>query len=143
MRLREMAGKLVPPKLDPVDERVTSANAGGGRPDLRTTSRRPKPAVDSLIAHGFVTEAVLPERIEPDDVLEGITIEVPHRLKRALHSEVAARRDDPTRRSVASMKSVILEALAAYGFGDLIRPADIEVQAGIFMKRQSAQMKRR
>jgi hypothetical protein len=41
------------------------------------------------------------------------------------------------------MKSVILEALAAYGFGDLIHPADIEVQAGIFMKRQSAQMRRR
>jgi hypothetical protein len=41
------------------------------------------------------------------------------------------------------MKSVILEALAAYGFGDLIRPGDIEVQAGIFMKRQSAQMRRR
>jgi hypothetical protein len=41
------------------------------------------------------------------------------------------------------MKSVILEALAAYGFGDLIRQSDIEVQAGIFMKRQSAQMRRR
>jgi hypothetical protein len=99
--------------------------------------------VDSLISQGFVTEAVLPERIEPDDLLEGITIEVPRRLKRALHGEVAARRDDPTRRSAASMKSVILEALSAYGFADLIRPSDIEVQAGIFMKRQSAQMRRR
>ena len=57
--------------------------------------------------------------------------------------EVAARRDDPARHSVASMKSLILEALAAYGFADLIRPADIEVQSGIFMKRQSAQMRRR
>jgi hypothetical protein len=137
-----MAAKLVPPKLDPVGEPVPSA-ATAERPDLRTTARRPKPVVDSLIAQGFVTEAVLPERIEPDDILESITIEVPRRLKRALHSEVAARRDDPARRSVASMKSVILEALAAYGFGDLIRPGDIEVQAGIFMKRQSAQMRRR
>jgi hypothetical protein len=138
-----MVGKLVPPKLDPVDEPPPAATAAAGRPDLRTTARRPKPEVDSLIGRGFVTDAVLPERIEPDDVLEGITIEVPRRVKRALHSEVAARRDDPTRRSVASMKSVILEALAAYGFADLIRPGDIEVQAGIFMKRQSAQMKRR
>jgi hypothetical protein len=138
-----MVGKLVPPKLDPVDDPAPSANTAIGKPDLRTTARRPKPVVDSLISQGFVTEATLPERIEPDDVLEGITIEVPRRLKRALHSEVAARRDDPTRRSVASMKSVILEALAAYGFADLIRPADIEVQAGIFMKRQSAQMRRR
>jgi hypothetical protein len=138
-----MVGKLVPPKLDPVEVPVSSAIAEEGRPDLRTVAKRPKPMVDALIAQGFVTEAISPERIEPDDVLEGITIEVPRRLKRALHSEVAARRDDPTRRSVASMKSVILEALAAYGFADLIRPADIEVQAGIFMKRQSAQMKRR
>jgi hypothetical protein len=96
-----------------------------------------------VIAQGFVTEAPLPERMNPDDMLEGITIEVPRRLKRALYGEVAARRDDPGKRSVASMKSVILEALAAYGYGELIRQSDIEVQAGIFMKRQSAQMKRR
>ena len=138
-----MVGKLVPPKLDPLDDPAPSANTAIGKPDLRTTARRPRPEVDSLISQGFVTEATLPERIEPDDLLEGITIEVPRRLKRALHSEVAARRDDPTRRSVASMKSVILEALAAYGFAELIRPAEIEVQAGIFMKRQSAQMRRR
>lgn len=99
--------------------------------------------VESLIVQGFVTEAPLPERIESDDMLEGITIEVPRRLKRALHNEVAARRDDPGKRAVASMKSVILEALAAYGFEDMIRRSDIEVQAGIFMKRQSAQMRRR
>lgn len=96
-----------------------------------------------MLAQGFVTEVPLPGRVEPDDVLEGITIEVPRRLKRALHSEVAARRDDPGKRGVASMKSVILEALAAYGFEDKIRQSDIEVQAGIFMKRQSAQMRRR
>ena len=138
-----MVGKLVPPTLDPIDDPAPLANTAIGKPDLRTTARRPRPVVDALISQGFVTEATLPERIEPDDLLEGITIEVPRRLKRALHSEVAARRDDPTRRSVASMKSVILEALAAYGFSDLIRPADIEVQAGIFMKRQSAQMRRR
>jgi hypothetical protein len=41
------------------------------------------------------------------------------------------------------MKSVILEALAAYGLQEQIRQSDIEVQAGIFMKRQSAQMRRR
>jgi hypothetical protein len=138
-----MAGKLVPPKLDPIDEAVPPAAALTERPDLRTTPRRSKPLVGSLIAEGFVTEAAPPERIEPDDMLEGITIEVPRRVKRALHSEVAARRNDPGKRSVASLKSVILEALAAYGFSDLIRRSDIEVQAGIFMKRQSAQMKRR
>jgi hypothetical protein len=138
-----MVGKLVPPKLEPVDEPGPPAAAPAAKPDLRTTARRPKPLVESLIGQGFVTEAPLPERIEPDDMLEGITIEVPRRLKRALHSEVAARRNDPERRSIASLKSVILEALAAYGFGDLIRPSDVEVQAGIFMKRQSAQMRRR
>jgi hypothetical protein len=138
-----MAGKLVPPKLDPLEASAPPNSASTQRPDLRTAATRPKPVVDSLISQGFVTEAILPERNEPDDVLEGVTIEVPRRLKRALHSEVAARRDDPARRSVASMKSVILEALAAYGFADVIRPGDIEVQAGIFMKRQSAQMRRR
>lgn len=138
-----MAGKLVPPKLEPIDEPGLPDRTLAERPDLRATARRPKPVIESLIAQGFVTEAVLPERIEADDLLEGITIEVPRRLKRALQSEVAARRDDPAKRSVASMKSVILEALAAYGFGGHIRPSDIEVQAGIFMKRQSAQMRRR
>ena len=114
-----MAGKLVPPKLEPIQELTPSTNPLEDRPDLRTIARRSKPVVESVIAQGFVTEAPLPERIEPDDMLEGITIEVPRRLKRALHSEVAARRDDPGKRSVASMKSVILEALAAYGYGEL------------------------
>jgi hypothetical protein len=41
------------------------------------------------------------------------------------------------------MKSVILEALAANGFGEFIAKTDIEVQAGIFMKRQAAQLRRR
>ena len=138
-----MVSKLVPPKLEPVNDQAPLAEAPAERPDLRPATRRPKPMVESLIAQGFVTEAAVPERIEPDDLLEGITIEVPRRLKRALQSEVAARRDDPRKRAVASMKSVILEALAAYGFGELIRQSDIEVQAGIFMKRQSAQMRRR
>jgi hypothetical protein len=138
-----MVSKLVAPKLEPVNDPTPSVDAPADRPELRTTTRRPKPMVESLIAQGFVTEAAVPERIEADDMLEGITIEVPRRLKRALHNEVAARRDDPRKRGVASMKSVILEALAAYGFGDLIRQSDIEVQAGIFMKRQSAQMRRR
>jgi hypothetical protein len=138
-----MVGKLVPPTLDPIDDSKAGEKAIEEKPDLRMSVRRSKPVVESLIVQGFVTEAALPERIESDDQLEGITIEVPRRLKRALYSEVAARRDDPSKRSVASMKSVILEALAAYGFGDLIRRSDIEVQAGIFMKRQSAQMRRR
>jgi hypothetical protein len=72
-----------------------------------------------------------------------LTIEVPRRLKRALQAEVAARKDDPDRRTVASMKSVILEALAANGYADLIDRSDIEVQAGIFMKRQAAQLRRK
>ena len=138
-----MVGKLVPPTLDPIERLKATEKVIEERPDLRMSVRRSKPVVESLIVQGFVTEAALPERIEPDDQLEGITIEVPRRLKRALYSEVAARRDDPGKRSVASMKSVILEALAAYGFGNLICQSDIEVQAGIFMKRQSAQMRRR
>lgn len=135
-----MAGKLVPPDLAPIDE---VANTLPAKPDLRTGVKRPEPRVEALIAPGFVTEAALPEPIGPDDVIEGITFEVPRRLKRALLNEVAARRDDPAKRSVASMKSVILEALAAHGYGDLIRQSDIEVQAGIFMKRQAARMRRR
>jgi hypothetical protein len=39
------------------------------------------------------------------------------------------------------MKSVILEALTAYGFSAFISKSDIEVQAGIFMKRQAAQLR--
>jgi len=135
--------KLTPPKLDPLDNSTQLSSALTARPELRSTVRRLKPEIDSLITPGFVTEAPVPAQTDPDDIPESITIEVPRRLKRALHNEVATRRDDPQRRPVASMKSVILEALAAYGFGELIRQSDIEVQAGIFMKRQSAKMKRR
>ena len=138
-----MVGKLVPPNLEPVEEQGRAAVTPSPRPDLRTTPRRVEPRVEALITPGFVTEAQPPERVGPDDVLEGITFEVPRRVKRALLNEVAARRSDPERRSVASMKSVILEALAAHGFGDVIRQFDIDVQAGIFMKRQSAQMRQR
>ena len=96
--------------------------------------------MDTLVRPGFVTEAVQPPGpVEPTEVL---TIEVPRRLKRALLAEVAGRKDDPKRRTVASMKSVILEALAAYGFSKFISNGDIEVQAGIFMKRQAAQLRR-
>ncbi|HJU16766.1 MAG TPA: hypothetical protein VJ770_09880 [Stellaceae bacterium] len=138
-----MMSKLVPPKFNPLDGPSHPPSAPTEKPELRSSARRLRPEIELLIAPGFVTEAPLPERTDPDDIPESITIEVPRRLKRALHSEVAARRGDPQRRGVASMKSVILEALAAHGFGELIRQSDIEVQAGIFMKRQSAQMKRR
>ena len=37
----------------------------------------------------------------------------------------------------------ILEALTAYGFSQFINRSDIEVQAGIFMKRQAAQLRKR
>jgi len=110
---------------------------------VNTPARRTEAAIDSVLTPGFVEEAKIPQRVHPDDTMEGLTIEVPRRLKRALQGEVAGRRDDPARRSVASMKSVILEALAAHGFGEVIRQADIEVQAGIFMKRQSAQLRRK
>jgi hypothetical protein len=138
-----MPGKIATPKLEPIDDTIPPAGAVTTRPDLRTAARRSKPLVDSLIATGFVADAAPSERTEPDDTLEAITIEVPRRLKRALQGEVAARRDDPDRRSVGSLKSVILEALAAHGFREFIRESDIEVQSGIFMKRQSAQMRRR
>jgi hypothetical protein len=134
-----MAGKLETPRLDPIDEAAPRILE---RPDLRGVIRRPTPAISSLIAPGFVMEARVPEQNDPDDLPESITIEVPRRVKRALQNEVSRRRDDPEKRRVASMKSVILEALATYGFGDLIRRSDIEVQAGIFMKRQSAQLRR-
>ena len=97
--------------------------------------------MDTLVRPGFVIEA--PQAPEPAEPTEVLTIEVPRRLKRALLAEVTARKDDPQRRAVASMKSVILEALTAYGFSEFIRRSDIEVQAGIFMKRQAAQLRRR
>jgi hypothetical protein len=97
--------------------------------------------VETLIRPGFVTEVSAAQA--PSEPTEVLTIEVPRRLKRALQAEVAARKDDPDRRTVASMKSVILEALAANGYADLIDRSDIEVQAGIFMKRQAAQLRRK
>ena len=136
-----MNAKLVTPELGPVDDDRPETPQPVPRPDLRVPPRRSEPRVDTLVQPGFVTEAVQPPELpEPTEVL---TIEVPRRLKRALLAEVAARKDDPTRRTVASMKSVILEALAAQGFSEFITQADIDVQAGIFMKRQAAQLRRR
>ena len=60
-----MAGKLEPPKLDPIDDPAVQS---GVRPELRAGVRRPTPEVGSLIAPGFVTEARLPERVDPEDV---------------------------------------------------------------------------
>ncbi len=138
-----MATKLVAPQLARLDEEAEESTAPISKPNLRTPARRTKAVIQSVVAPGFVEEAKMPQRADPDDTAEGLTIEVPRRLKRALQGEVAGRRDDPARRSVASMKSVILEALAAYGFGEFIHQTDIEVQAGIFMKRQSAQLRRK
>jgi hypothetical protein len=136
-----MNAKLATPDLGSLDEEAVETPQPRPRPDLRVSLRRPQPRVDDLVRPGFVTDVVPPpEATEPTAVL---TIEVPRRLKRALQAEVNARKDDPDRRTVASMKSVILEALAANGFGDLIDRRDIEVQAGIFMKRQSAQLRGR
>jgi hypothetical protein len=136
-----MNAKLATPDLGSLDEEPVETPLPRPRPDLRVSIRRQEPRVDELVRPGFVTDVVPPpEAIEPTAVL---TIEVPRRLKRALQAEVNARKDDPERRTVASMKSVILEALAAKGFSDLIDKRDIEVQAGIFMKRQSAQLRRR
>lgn len=134
-----MNAKLVPPDLGSLDEDVAEPTA---RPQLRINARRQMPKLDNLVRPGFVTEAAVTPA-NPDGTSEVLTIEVPRRLKRALQAEVAARKDDPERRAVASMKSVILEALAAYGFSELISRGDIEVQAGIFMKRQAAQLRRR
>ena len=135
---------MVAPDLGSLDEEPPAEPQHPPRPDLRASPRRPEPRVDSLVRPGFVTEVPIPpEPAEPAEPNEVLTIEVPRRLKRALQAEVGSRKDDPDRRSVASMKSVILEALAAHGFGDLISPRDIEVQAGIFMKRQAAQLRRK
>jgi hypothetical protein len=133
-----MNAKLVTPELGPLED---GSEELPPRPVLRAPVRRSEPRVESLVQPGFVTEAPQPlGSVEPTEVL---TIEVPRRLKRALLAEVAGRKDDPERRTVASMKSVILEALNAYGFSDFITKGDIEVQAGIFMKRQAAQLRRR
>ena len=140
-----MAGsRLIPPALSsPSDEVETSSAIFPQRPNLRMPVRQPDVGVETLVAPGFVAEAPLPVMVHPDDVLERVTLELPRRLKRALQAEVSARRDDPHRRSRASMKSVVLEALSADGFGQFIRTSDIEVQAGIFMKRQSAKLRQR
>lgn len=138
-----MVSKLVAPQLGRLDEELEENAAPSQRPNLRAPARRTDAIIASVVAPGFVEEARMPQRADPDDTPEGLTIEVPRRLKRALQGEVAGRRDDPDRRSVASMKSVILEALAAYGFREFIRQTDIEVQAGIFMKKQSAQLRRK
>jgi hypothetical protein len=137
-----MNAKLVTPDLGSLDDDSTAPVSPPPRPDLRVPVRRIEPPkVEALVQPGFVTEAPAPpESPEPTEVL---TIEVPRRLKRALLAEVGSRKDDPGRRTVASMKSVILEALAANGFGEFIAKTDIEVQAGIFMKRQAAQLRRR
>ena len=136
-----MNAKLATPDLGSLDEEPVETPQPRSRPDLRVSLRRPEPRVEELVRPGFVTDfAPPPEATEPTAVL---TIEVPRRLKRALQAEVNARKDDPERRTVASMKSVILEALAANGFSDFIDRRDIEVQAGIFMKRQAAQLRGR
>jgi hypothetical protein len=136
-----MNTKLATPNLGSLDDEPVEIPQPKPRPDLRASLRRPEPRVEDLVRPGFVTEAVpTPELAEPTEVL---TIEVPRRLKRALQAEVSARKDDPERRTVASMKSVILEALAAHGYAALVERSDIEVQAGIFMKRQAAQLRRR
>lgn len=138
-----MVTKLVAPQLGRLDVELEESTTLIPKPNLRAPARRTEAVIASVVAPGFVEEARMPQHADPDDTAEGLTIEVPRRLKRALQGEVAGRRDDPNRRSVASMKSVILEALAAYGFGEFIRQADIEVQAGIFMKKQSAQLRRK
>lgn len=138
-----MVSKLVAPQLGRLDEEIEEIAPPPQKPNLRAPARRTDAIIASVVAPGFVEEVRIPHRADSEDTPEGLTIEVPRRLKRALQVEVASRRDDPDRRSVASMKSVILEALAAYGFGDFIRQADIEVQAGIFMKKQSAQLRRK
>ena len=136
-----MNAKLVTPDLGSLDDDPIEISPPAPRPELRVPPRRSEPRVDTLVRPGFVTEAIQPP--EPGEPTEVLTIEVPRRLKRALLAEVAERKDDPQRRAVASMKSVILEALTAYGFSEFINRSDIEVQAGIFMKRQAAQLRRR
>lgn len=131
--------KITPPMLQPMGEEERNLSE---RPSLRLPVRRHEMKVEALVTSGFVAEAPLLEVPKPDDVIERITLELPRRLKRALQAEVSARKDDPDRGSRGSMKSVILEALSKSGFSDFIREADIEVQAGIFMKRQSAKMNR-
>ena len=137
-----MVTRLIPPQLGRLDERNEEISAPTLKPNLRTVSRHSTPRIESVITQGFVAEAEIPVQRDPGETMEGLTIEVPRRLKRALLAEVAARRDDPERRASASMKSVILEALATTGFGEFINRTDIEVQSGIFMKRQSARLKR-
>ena len=134
-----MTAKIPTPDLGSLDE-PSETIPRALRPVLKAPSRKIEPQIDELVKPGFVTEVAAPEQQEP---IEVITIEVPQRLKRALQAEVSGRKDDPLRRNIASMKSVIVEALAAHGYGHLIEQKDIEVQAGSFMKRQSAQLRRK
>jgi hypothetical protein len=136
-----MNAKLATPELGSLDDELSEISQPSPRPDLHRSLRRSGPRVEELVRPGFVTEAL--PLLEPTEPTEVLTVEVPRRVKRALQAEVNTRKDDPERRTVASMKSVILEALAAHGYGDLIDRRDIEVQAGIFMKRQAAQLRRR
>ena len=134
-----MTTKLTTPVLESLDDEPPAAPTP--RPDLRSNPRRQEMRVEHLVKPGFVTEALPP--LELSEPTEPLTIEVPRRLKRALQAEVNSRKDDLARRPVASMKSVILEALAAHGYADLIEKRDIEVQAGIFMKRHAAQLRKK
>lgn len=61
-----MNAKLATPDLDSLDDEPTRSPESAGRPDLRGSFRRPEPRVDQLVGPGFVTEAALPEPIEPD-----------------------------------------------------------------------------
>ena len=119
-----MNAKLVTPDLGSLDDEPVDLPPPAQRPELRVPPRRSEPRVDTLVRPGFVTEAI--QHPEPGEPTEVLTIEVPRRLKRALLAEVAERKDDPQRRTVASMKSVILEALTSYGFGEFINKSDID-----------------
>ena len=82
------------------------------RPDLRVPPRRSEPRVDSLVRPGFVTE-VRSRQPGANRAERGSH----HRGPQAAEAGVCRpksgeRKDDPDRRTVASMKSVILEALS-------------------------------
>jgi hypothetical protein len=68
---------------------------------------------------GFVADPLSP--LAPSEPAEPLTIEVPRHLTHALQAGVNTRKHDPERRTVGSMKSIILEASVAHVRSDRVR----------------------
>lgn len=133
-----MAEKLATPSL-PALSGDDGENNDQRPPQIRGTPRKGRPQVAGLVSQGFVAEAPTPAKpADPDDEMDRVTLMMPRRVKMALLEEVNRRRSDPKKRSLASLKSVVLEALAKDGFDYVISAEDIQSNSGVYLKRQAA-----